>query len=182
MHTRATGNAWRSASLGRVLGVRRVELLAALGCAASVAGLGVSAPSPGVAAGRRCDARVSHSVIPEWARGGFSDPRPRVPYVLGRSGRIVGILFGYPLRSPEAPGRSNKILWVSRAPVKTPTALWIRGQRMRGSLPVGSPIEHVVRNGPGPSYLDVPTPGCWRLTLFWAGRADTLDLAYTEGS
>ena len=161
--------------------MRCPQLLVALGCAVAVAVLAVHAPSPGAAAGAVCSAQVSHSVIPEWARTGFSDPRPRVPYAAGRFGRIVGILFGYPLRSPEAPGRSNKILWVSRASVRTPTALWIRAQRMRGDRPIGSPVGHVVRNGPGSSYFDVPAPGCWRLTLSWAGRTDTLDLVYSTG-
>ena len=160
--------------------VDRAPMLAATGCGIVALAVAVGVPSPGVAAGEACRGQVSHAVIPAWARTGFTGARPRVPYVLGRSGRIVGILFGYPLRSPPASGRANKILWVSRAPVKTPTALWIRAQRMRGSRPIGAPTTHVVRNGPGPSYLDVPEPGCWRLTLSWAGRADALDLVYTR--
>jgi len=144
--------------------------------------LALNAPSPPAAVGRVCHTRVNQSVIPVWARSGFSGPNPRVPYVLGRSGRIVAILFGYPLRSPVGPHRSNKILWVPRTPATTPTALWIRAQRLAAGQPVGAAVEHVVRGGPGPSHLDVPQPGCWRLTLSWAGRTDSLDLAYGTGS
>jgi hypothetical protein len=160
----------------------RMGRLVALGCVVIAPVFGASTPSPEAAVSSACHPQISHSVIPEWARAGFSGPHPRIPYVLGRSGRIVAILFGYPLRSPVAPHRNNKILWVSRTPPTTSTALWIRAQRMVGGQPTGAPIEHVVRGGPGPSYVDVPQPGCWRLTLNWAGRRDSLDLAYSTGN
>jgi hypothetical protein len=128
-----------------------------------------------------CSASVDHRVLPPWARGGFSDPKPRMPHVLGRSGRIAAILFGYPLRSPPWPRRANKILWVSRTAIETPTALWIHAQRMEGDRPVGEPAERVLAGGPGPSYVNLPQPGCWRLTVSWAGRRDVLDLGYSVG-
>ena len=159
----------------------RARKLAALGCISVALVVVVSEQSADAAVDGACDAQVNHSVIPVWAHAGFSSSNPRVPYVLGRSGRIVAILFGYPLRSPVAPHRNNKILWVSRTPAATPTALWIRAQRMEGRHPVGAAVEHVVRGGPGPSYVDVPKAGCWRLTLSWAGRTDSLDLAYSTG-
>jgi hypothetical protein len=134
---------------------------------------------PGTAA---CSVRVDHGVLPLWARGGFSDPKPRMPHVVGRSGRIAAILFGYPLRSPPSQRRANKILWVSRAAIETPTALWIHAQRMKGERSVGPPAERVLTGGPGPSYVNLPEPGCWRLTVSWAGRRDVLDLAYSAGS
>ncbi len=161
---------------------RRTTWFVALGAAAAAAAPGAGLPSRRAASGEACRPKVSHSVIPGWARTGFSGPRPRVPYVLGRSGRIAAILFGYPLRSPAPPDRNNKILWVSRLIPRAPTALWIRAQRMRGKSPVGAPAGRVVRGGPGPSIVDLPAPGCWRLTLSWAGRTDTLDLAYSTGS
>jgi hypothetical protein len=163
--------------------VRRMWKAAVVACAALTLDFVAGAHSPAIASNDGvCSARVNHSVVPAWARAGFSSPNPRVPYVLGRSARIVAILFGYPLRSPLAPHRSNKILWVARTPATTQTALWIHAQRMAGAKPVGAPIEHLVRDGPGPSYVNVPQPGCWRLTLSWAGRTDSLDLAYSTGS
>ncbi|TML10630.1 MAG: hypothetical protein E6F94_06570 [Actinobacteria bacterium] len=96
--------------------------------------------------------------------------------MLGRAQRIVAILFGYPLRSP--PGRRrNKILWVSRK-TSSATALRIRAQRMDRSTTVGAPVTRTVSGGPGPSIVNLPSPGCWRLTLHWSGRVDSLDLNY----
>ena len=32
--------------------------------------------------------------------------------------------------------------------------------------------------GAGPSIVDLPDPGCWRLTLRWGKHRDTIDLVY----
>ena len=143
----------------------------------AVAASAAQAPRSAVAP---CAAAVRHDVLPVWMRAGFSSPKPRVPYVLGEHGRIGAILFGSPLNAPPAKTKNNKVLWVSRRPWKDRAALWIRMQRMDGTKPVGAPVTHVVPGGPGPSYVDAPSPGCWRLTLSWAGRQDTLDLAYVR--
>jgi hypothetical protein len=44
--------------------------------------------------------------------------------------------------------------------------------------PVGQHVVRVIVGGPGPSYLNLPTAGCWRLSLQWSGRSDELDLDY----
>ena len=111
----------------------RVGRLVAFGCVVVAPFFAASAPSPEAAVSSTCHPQISHSVIPVWARAGFSDSHPRIPYALGRSGRIVAILFGYPRRSPVAPHRNNKILWVSRTPPTTSTALWIRAANGRRS-------------------------------------------------
>lgn len=152
-----------------------VVTAAALALAPAGGARHATAPAP-------CRAAVATGVLPVWARAGFSSPRPRIPHVLGRSGRVVAILFGYPLRSPTAPGRNNKILWVSRAYPGRPAALWIKAQRMEGTTAIGAPAERVVQGGPGPSLVDMPSPGCWRLTLSWSGRRDVLDLAWGSGA
>ena len=125
-----------------------------------------------------CAAVVHHGVLPVWMRGGFSGPKPRVPYVLGKHGAIGGVLFGFPLNAPPAQHKNNKILWVPRRLSKSVAPLWIRLQRMDGTRPVGAPVRRIITTGPGPSYVDAPSAGCWRLTLSWSGRRDTLDLAY----
>src|SRR5260370_10482470 len=33
-------------------------------------------------------------------------------------------------------------------------------------------------NGPGPSFVNLPAPGCWTLDLSWAGHQDQVDLWY----
>ena len=145
----------------------------------AVAGLALSALATPArpAAVAPCRAAVDRGVIPPWARTGFSDPRPRMPHVLGRKGEIVALLFAYPLRAPRPTDHNNKILWVARR-LFAPTRLAISAQRMVGGRPVGKPVARSVMGGPGPSIIDMPTPGCWRFTLRWAHRADTLDLVY----
>jgi hypothetical protein len=125
-----------------------------------------------------CGSAVATGVLPAWARGGFSEARPRSLHVTGRSGEIMAILFGSPLRSPPAHDRNNKILWVARTPPAGSSTLYVRGQRMNGAANVGSPVSRRVMGGPGPSIIDVPEAGCWRFTLTWYGHSDTLDLRY----
>ncbi|MEA2161308.1 MAG: hypothetical protein QOD66_3688 [Solirubrobacteraceae bacterium] len=157
-----------------------VTLVAALGSLA-IAGAGHGAQArPGTpAVAGPCQARVRHDVLPLWLRGGFTGPDPRVPYAVGSHGSVGAVVFGWPLHSPPLPNRNNKILWVPRRYPKTVAPFWIRLQLMQGDHAVGAPIRKIISTGPGPSIVDVPTAGCWRLTLSWSGRRDTLDLDYT---
>lgn len=158
-------------------------LLAFLVCLAGSAGaLAARDSSISSVAMGQCHASVRHDVLPMWMRGGFTGPRPRVPYVIGARGQVGGVLFGAPLHSPPLPNRANKILWVPRTSSKSVAPLWIRLQLMQGNRPVGAPIRKIIPTGPGPSIVDVPSSGCWRLTLTWSGRHDTLDLDYSAPS
>ena len=134
------------------------------------------APSGDGAQGR-CTA-LERGVLPAWARTGFSDPMPRAPHAIGRHGRIAAVVLGDPLLSPPGAQRSNKILWVSRQPAKPPSDLRIRAQRVEGGRPVGEPVRRIVDGGPGPSTINLPAAGCWRLSLRWSGRSDELALRY----
>jgi hypothetical protein len=153
----------------------------ALAVLALAVGATIVAAAPGTpfseVAATPCDTHVQLGALPNWARGGFSDPR--IPHVFGRSQRIVAALFAYPLLSPPDARRRNKILWVAR---QTPDAspLRIRAQRMNGSITVGAPVQRKVSGGPGPSIVNLPLPGCWRLTLRWSGGVDSLDLRYRQ--
>jgi len=151
----------------------RIHACALLACVSFLA-----TAAPAAAATAPCRASVSRGVLPEWARTGFSEPRPRMPHTLGRARRIVAIIFGDPLLSPPSKRRSNKILWVSRSAVRPLSDLRIRAQKMRGRRMIGRHEVRVVRGGPGPSGINLPSPGCWRLSLTWSGRSDTLDLRY----
>ncbi len=127
-----------------------------------------------------CRSELRDGLLPVWARGGFSDPEPRTTYVLGTSGRIVAILFGSrSLSSPPAADHHNKILWVSRV-ATSGRDLSIEAQRISGSKPLGAPVARSVTGGPGPSIINLPAPGCWRVTLRWSGWTDTLDLQYAR--
>jgi hypothetical protein len=128
-----------------------------------------------------CAAAVHDDVLPAWARTGFSDPRPRMPHAVGREGRIAAIVFGTPLTAPPAADHNNKILWVSRVDPRPGSPLRISAQRMLGASRLGAPVRRVLDTGPGPSIVDLPKPGCWRLTLRWSGRLDTIDLRYVTG-
>jgi hypothetical protein len=101
-------------------------------------------------------------------------------FAIGRSGRIAALVFGYPLRSPPLPRRANKILWVARRPTSSANAMLIDAQRMIGGRNVGDVVRRTVAGGPGPSIVNLPHAGCWRLTLRWPGSRDTLDLGYTS--
>jgi hypothetical protein len=99
-----------------------------------------------------------------------------MPYVMGEAGNIVAILWATrdALHSPPLPGRSNKILWVSRVPLVTPDPLIIRA-----TLAASTRTATVsVPGGPGPSIIDLPAPGCWTLHLNWSGHTDELQLRY----
>jgi hypothetical protein len=152
-----------------------VRSVAALSVVSLTALFGSTAHSAAVPA---CGAAVHHDVLPVWMRGGFSGSKPRIPYEVGKRGSIGAILFGSPLNAPPAKSKNNKILWVPRHYSKSVAALWIRMQKMDGATLVGAPIRRVIATGPGPSYVDAPSAGCWRLTLTWSGRKDTLDLMY----
>src|SRR4051794_3378141 len=82
---------------------------------------------------------------PPWARTGFSDPKPHMPFMLSAKGKIGAIVWGNPLIAPPAKDRSNKILWVSHTPLKPGGGdLSISAQRIVGGKPVGEPLARSV--------------------------------------
>jgi hypothetical protein len=98
-----------------------------------------------------------------------------MPHVLGAAGDIVAILWVSrdALRVPAPPGRANKILWVSRVSSGPMT--------IHATLAGGARTATVnLPGGPGPSYVDMPSPGCWTLRLSWAGHTDRLSLRYVR--
>jgi hypothetical protein len=133
---------------------------------------GGAATSEG-AADAPCTYKLINTDLPTWARAGFHGPPfNTVPYVTSSRGDIVAVLFGSMLAPPpSATEGQNKVLWVP----KDPSA---------GALTVDAHLVGTSENADigdisfGPSYVDVPTPGCWRLTLHWLGPTETIDLVY----
>lgn len=130
----------------------------------------VSQVAVGVAA--PCQSRLTNAVLPIWARSGFSEPRPVMPFVRSASGNVVAIQFNDKLSSPPRPDVANKVLWVWHRLPADITKLHA-GARLNGTGPV---VTTGLPTPLGPSYVDLPAPGCWRLTLSWPGGSDTIDL------
>ncbi|MET8200143.1 hypothetical protein [Micromonospora taraxaci] len=141
--------------------------------AAPTAGAATTAGTPTV-----CAARVETGSLPDWADAGFSGDA-RVPHVLGAKGDIVAVLFAHPLRQHRKDGSNNKILWVAQAattsPDPTAPATLVITATLDGT---DTTVTREVAGGPGPSIIDVPQAGCWRLDLRWSGHTDTMDLVY----
>jgi len=115
---------------------------------------------------------VQTGPLPAWARGGFSGDSS-MPHVVGDRGEIVAAIFGYPLAVSRPAGTTNKILWVAKS--SSPPGDLLIEAKLDGS---GTSATRRVPGGPGPSVIDLPQPGCWRLTLTWQDHTDTLDLVY----
>ena len=122
-----------------------------------------------------CASQPPVSPLPVWARSGFTPPDIAVPHVVGAAGDIVAILWATPnaLHAPALPDVANKILWVSRVSSGPMT--------IRATL-AGSTRTATVTlpNGPGPSHVNMPAPGCWTLHLSWGGHTDQLSLRYVR--
>ena len=120
--------------------------------------------------------------LPAWTAPAFADTSPGPPpwpHALSARGNVVAIVFGNPLRAGNPTGRMNKILWIMRLP-RHASPLRIEATPLHATVPA-------IRNAwppdssPGeiyPSYVNVPTAGCWQLTLRWAGHTDSIDLHY----
>jgi len=158
--------------------MNRLKLvLGVLALATLTACTGNSEPSAKPTPTTTCESSVKKGSLPAWARGGFTPPDQAIPHVVGDKGDIAGVLFGYPLSSPENTKRSNKILWVSRPDLTTPSDLKIHAT-LDGTSTVA---DRKVVGGPGPSNIDLPKAGCWTLDLRWSGHEDTVRLPYREG-
>jgi len=130
----------------------------------------------GGAASDGCAGQPPVSPLPVWARSGFTPPDQAMPHVMGEAGNIVAIMWADrdALHAPALQDRNNKILWVSRIPFTAPDPLVITAT-LAGSTRTATVS---VPGGPGPSIIDLPTPGCWTLHLSWSGHTDELKLRY----
>lgn len=133
--------------------------------------------SPVSPASRTVDAACAYApskrALPTWARSGFRSPYNGWPYVTSKSGHIVAVLFGDPLRAgtPGPTGLQNKILWVPDDP--SAGELSVQGHLVGTNTNVD--IGDISF---GPSIVNMPTAGCWRFTLHWREGTDSVDIVY----
>ncbi len=142
------------------------------GVAAAVAGCGAT--------------KIAHGPIPAWtapAFGASSSRTPPWPHAVSEHGNVVAVVFGYPLRAGRPTNPANKVLWIMRLP-RNGSPLRITARPLHANAPLVR-IVAPADSSPGeiyPSYVNVPSAGCWRLSLRWAGHTDSIDLPYRPGS
>jgi hypothetical protein len=164
---------------------RRAAGVAALSAVSVAAAAAVAIPlgafrddqkTVAVAGAAACESTVTRAVLPEWARTGFSDPEPVMPFVRSASGNVVAILFGPGLAAPARPDEGNKVLWVwKELPAAVPDIH--AAARLEGTGPV---VTSGLPSPVGPSAVNLAARGCWRVTLSWPGGSDTIDLRATR--
>ena len=137
----------------------------------------VPAPSASstATAGAACRSDYTLATLPTWARAGFTPPTQPMPYVISDRGDIVAILWAEhdPLQVPPAADRNNKILWVARVGSGD---LLIRATLMSSE----ETVTRSVAGGPGPSIIELPSPGCWSFDLTWGAQHDHMQLEYVS--
>lgn len=82
----------------------------------------------------------------------------------------------HPLAAPPVADKNNKILWVARVgaaegPLQIQATL----------VETGQTVTRRVEPAPGPSIIDLPSPGCWSFDLAWGRHHDHMQLGYVSG-
>jgi hypothetical protein len=148
-----------------------VALLAA--STASLAAGGAAQAADRESAGRIGCGAINRGSAPSWAR--FGAPS-RTPFLSSDAARIAGFLFTRAILAGHPTTPHNKILWIlndgSADRTLTLTA------RRTGTT--GIALRHYrASDGAGriyPSYLNLPTPGCWHLAFTWNGKTTRLSV------
>jgi hypothetical protein len=166
--------AWTTAQVPPHRGRHRMAIAAGvLGAAVAAAALAVWGSSGEhanpPAGGSACAGTVTTAPLPTWARAGFTPAGLHTAHVFGDHDRIIAVLFVH-LRVHQPAGTNNKILWVARA---GHGPLHIRAQLEGASRTVTRRLPET-----GPSYVNMPDAGCWRMSLSWPGHHDTIALRY----
>jgi hypothetical protein len=116
--------------------------------------------------------------IPAWLEEAGAHNNPgQTPYVVASPEVAAGFLFANPLRAGKPENPANKILWVTRTVNRG--ALSVVAHPIGSSSPVVN--AEAMPASPGyiyPSIIDVPSAGCWRISLSWEGNHADLDLQY----
>jgi hypothetical protein len=142
-----------------------------------------TASTPHLAKLASCGAtEVARGRLPAWTAPAFVDSsgmQSLIPHAIGAKGDAVAFLFGAPLRAGNPTNPSNKILWIMRKP-RDGSPLLVTARPIDSARPLVR-ASWPPDSSPGeiyPSYVNVPSAGCWRVTVRWAGHVDRLDLSY----
>ena len=124
-------------------------------------------------------ATIHRGPMPAWTAAAWSDSSPgfTVPYALASNGGAGAFFFAPRLRAGHPTNPANKVLWIVRFP-RDGHPLTITAYLS------GHPSEHVQSSWPAdsepgeiyPSYVDLPKPGCWRLSLAWGPHRASIDV------
>lgn len=120
-------------------------------------------------------APIHHGAPPRWTASAWSSsPGFRIPYSLASGAKAAAFFFAPTLRAGHPTNPTNKILWIVRLPRDgSPLRITARSatRTVRATWPADSSPGQIY-----PSYVDLPTPGCWVITLGWHGHHATIDL------
>jgi len=116
---------------------------------------------------------------PKWTAAAWSDSSPgfKLPYALASHAAAAAFFWAPTLRAGHPTNPANKVLWIVRYPRN--------GQPLRILARSGAGPTRTVHmsfpadSSPGqiyPSYVDLPTPGCWQLTLHWDTHVASLSI------
>ena len=103
---------------------------------------------------------------PAWALEGFNG-WPGIPWAATSPPTAVAILFTKEL---VANGINDKILWVTQTPTNQ---LAIVAHPLNADSPKVAINEPTTGGNQTPSYVDLPSAGCWSFQLTWGGAAPT---------
>jgi len=154
-----------------------IAAIAASALAVAVIASPRAARSATAAAGVCVAAPIHRGAPPAWSASAWSSsPGFRLPYSLA-SGDSAAAFFWVRLRAGDPSNPANKVLWVMRYP-RQHTPLRILA-RWGASAAVTARSSWPPDSSPGeiyPSYLNLPKPGCWQLTLRWSSHTARLDV------
>jgi hypothetical protein len=128
---------------------------------------------------------IHHGAPPTWTAAAWSDSSPgfTVPYALASRNAAAAFLFSGALRAGHPTNPANKVLWVVRFPRDGhPLEITARlstdpSQVVRISRPADSSPGEIY-----PSYVDLPTAGCWRLELAWDTHRASVEVQVRSAS